>query len=258
MQAPDSITDTRERALWERLDEARLPRHVAVIMDGNGRWAKQRGLPRLAGHQQGVKTVRRTVELCGDLKGIRALTLYAFSTENWTRPKDEIGGLMQLLKTYLRVELAEMLKNDIRLTTIGHVGELPAEARDELAATTARTANNKKFILNLALNYGAHRSLTDAARTLAQRAQAGTLDPAAITPDTVAQALETSFLPPLDLLIRTSGELRLSNFLLWEMAYAEMVVTPVLWPDFSRCDFLQALFDFQQRERRFGAVAAKP
>ncbi len=257
MQAPETITDAAERALWAQLDGARLPCHVAIIMDGNGRWAQQRGLPRLAGHQQGVKTVRRIVELCGDLQGIRALTLYAFSTENWSRPAAEIGGLMQLLKTYLRIELAEMLKNDIRLTTIGHGEELPAEAREELERTKVRTADNKKFILNLALNYGARRSLTDMARTLARQAQAGQLDPAAITPELVNDTLETSFLPPLEMVLRTSGEMRLSNFLLWEMSYAELVVTPVLWPDFSRCDFLRTLLEFQQRERRFGATTPR-
>ncbi|HID96823.1 MAG TPA: isoprenyl transferase [Thermodesulfobacteriaceae bacterium] len=232
----------------------KLPAHVAIIMDGNGRWARKRGLPRIMGHRAGVKTVRSTVRCAREL-GISVMTLYAFSQENWGRPPDEVGALMDLLVEYLRQELDEMLGNRISLRAIGDLQRLPEEARLVLKETIERTAGNSEMILNLALSYGGRSELARAARRLAEECLKGRLRPEEIDEDVLADRLYTSGLPDPDLLIRTSGEYRLSNFLLFQAAYSELYITPVLWPDFSREEFMKALEEYQKRERRFGLIS---
>lgn len=229
----------------------RLPRHVAIIMDGNGRWAEKHGLPRLEGHKRGATSVREVVRFSREL-GIEALTLYAFSAQNWGRPPEEVLGLMQLLADYLIEEREEILQKDIRLTAIGSLARLPDFVKTLLDDLIRDSAGNKKMTLCLALSYGGRESLVEAARALCRRAQRGELMPEDLSEAHLDAALETRDLPPLDLIIRTSGEERLSNFLLWEAAYAELYFTETLWPDFGRADFLQALFRFGTRERRFG------
>jgi undecaprenyl diphosphate synthase len=241
-----------EWLLAERLDAARLPRHIAVIMDGNGRWAKQRKLPRIAGHQAGVDSVRDIVENCARL-GIRALTLYAFSTENWKRPTLEVQALWKLLRLYLRSELDNLQRNRVRLTAIGRTQELPEDVRKDLAATIAATADNGGLQLNLALNYSGRAELVDAVKQIAALG----IPADAIDEELIERHLSTQGLPEPDLLIRTSGEMRVSNFLLWQIAYSELVVSPVLWPDFRRRHLLEALVEFQRRERRFGGVKSE-
>ncbi len=232
------------------LDPARLPRHVAIIMDGNGRWAKARGLPRVAGHKAGVDTVREIVRAATDL-GVRALTLYSFSTENWLRPVEEVGELMKLLSWALNKETLELDKSRVRLGAIGRLEALPKAVQTELAKAIDRLKDNGGLRLTLALNYGGRQEIIDAAnRALA--AGAATLDEEAI-----ARHLYTADLPELDLMIRTSGEMRLSNFLLWQTAYAELYVTPTLWPDFRKEHLVAALEDFQGRDRRFGGLSTK-
>ncbi len=229
-----------------------VPEHVAIIMDGNGRWAKQRGLPRLEGHRRGVESVRSVIEGARAL-GIRCLTLYAFSVENWRRPQDEVGGLMALLETFLAREKSTLIKNQVRLRTIGRTEALPARARAALADTIAATAHFADHTLVLALNYGARTEMLDAARAFAAAVAAGaaTLDDAA-TWEGFSQYLYTRDLPDPDLVIRTSGENRLSNFLLVQAAYAEFVFTPVLWPDFGRAELEAAVNAYRRRERRYG------
>jgi undecaprenyl diphosphate synthase len=229
-----------------------VPAHVAIIMDGNGRWAKQRGLPRIEGHRRGVESVRTVVDAARAL-GIRYLTLYAFSVENWRRPEDEVGGLMGLLETFLAREKANMLKNRVRLRAIGRIDALPAGARAALADVMAATAHFTEHTLVLALNYGARTEVLDAARDFAAAVAAGTakLEDAA-TWEGFSRHLYTRDLPDPDLVIRTSGENRLSNFLLVQAAYAEFVFTPVLWPDFGRAELEQAVNDYRRRERRYG------
>jgi undecaprenyl diphosphate synthase len=234
-------------------DRKALPRHVAVIMDGNGRWAKRRALNRVRGHEQGSESVRVVVRTAREL-GIEFLTLYAFSEENWRRPGTEVQALMKLLKRFLKSELKEMLDNGIRLRTIGRTHRLPDDVRSTLLEVIEETAHNRDMTLTLALSYGGRQELTDAAIRLAERVEAGDLAPGDITEDVVAGVLYTSAMPDPDLLIRTSGELRISNFLLWQMAYAEIYVTPTLWPDFRREEFIAAIEDYQGRERRFGAT----
>jgi undecaprenyl diphosphate synthase len=232
-------------------EPAKPPRHVAVIMDGNGRWAAARGLPRVAGHKAGVDSVRAIVRAAGEL-GIETLTLYSFSTENWLRPADEVDALMKLLSWALNIETLELDKNNVRLSAIGRLEALPATVRKELDAAIARLEDNTGLNLVLALNYGGRQEILDAAnRALASGAK--TLDE-----DAIAANLYTSDLPELDLMIRTSGEMRISNFLLWQCAYAELFVTPVLWPDFRREHLLEALKDYEKRDRRFGGLSAKP
>ncbi len=231
-----------------------LPTHVAIIMDGNGRWARRRGLPRIMGHRQGVKTVRSIVRLSRKL-GISILTLYVFSQENWKRPKAEVSALMGLLHDHLKSELDEMLSNQISLRTIGHIERLPKQVRTCLEDTIRQTSGNKAMILNLALSYGARREIADAARRIAEKCISGALDPADIDEAEFASNLDTTDLPDPDLIIRTSGEYRLSNFLLFQAAYSELYVTPTLWPDFDKEEFLKALFEYQRRERRFGLVS---
>jgi len=226
---------------------ARLPRHIAIIMDGNGRWARKRGLPRIFGHRAGVATVRSIVEACADM-GIEVLTLYAFSTENWLRPKGEVKGLMAILRKYLRRELATMMRNNIRLRTIGDPSHLDAATRQELKETIKRTEKNEGMILNLALNYGGRGEIVHAVHRLLEQG-VRTVDE-----KTISEHLYTAGLPDPDLLIRTSGEMRLSNFLLWQTAYSEFYVTPVLWPDFTPLDLKKALAEYEKRERRFGTV----
>src|SRR5690606_19169594 len=228
-----------------------LPRHVAVIMDGNGRWARRRALPRQAGHQAGIKPVRATVELCAEL-GIETLTLFAFSSENWRRPPDEVRGLMSLFVDALEREVAELDANGIRLRFIGDLSKLNPTLRDACEAAERRTRGNRRMNLVIAVAYGGRWDVVQAARRLAARAAAGTLDPAAIDEPLVAAELQMAEYPNVDLLIRTGGEQRISNFLLWDVAYAEVYFTDVLWPDFTAAELRRALEFYAQRQRRFG------
>jgi undecaprenyl diphosphate synthase len=231
----------------------RLPRHIAIIMDGNGRWARERGLPRLKGHEMGAESVRRVTEECVAL-GIQYLTLYAFSTENWKRPGDEVNGLWLLLEHFLEQELPTMMKNGVRLQAIGRIHELPESTQARLKSCIAATSGNPATTLILALNYSSRTELADAARSLCEDAAAGRLNPAEVTPELMGARLYTAPYPDPDLLIRTSGELRLSNFLLWQLSYAEFFITPKLWPDFGKEDLRAAVYEFQKRERRFGGL----
>jgi len=226
-----------------------IPRHIAIIMDGNGRWAKERGLPRLKGHERGVETVRSVTEECVAL-GVEFLTLYAFSTENWKRPELEVNGLWVILEHFLAYELPTMMKNGIRLRTIGRTHELPESTQQKLREAIAATADNKATTLILALNYSSRTEITDAVRSICAAAP----DPATITPETISAHLYTAEYPDPDLLIRTSGEMRLSNFLLWQLSYSEFYITPKFWPDFSKEDLRAAVAEFQKRERRFGGL----
>lgn len=232
---------------------AGLPDHLAMIMDGNGRWARKRLFNRVRGHERGMEVVRTVVRTCRELE-IPYLTLYAFSTENWARPQAEVSALMALLRKFLTGERADMMDNQIRLSAIGEIDRLPAEVRRNLDETLTLTADNTGMVLNLALSYGSRAEIVQMARALARRAADGTLDPDAITTETVAGHLYTAGMPDPDLLIRTSGEMRISNFLLWQIAYAEIFITPTLWPDFTREELLDILDAFSRRERRFGKV----
>ncbi|HUE39236.1 MAG TPA: isoprenyl transferase [Candidatus Binatia bacterium] len=233
------------------LDRKRLPRHVAIIMDGNGRWASGRGLPRIEGHRRGKEAVRAVVETARRL-GIPYLSLYAFSTENWNRPQKEVDALMGLLRRYLATELRKMMRNQIRLLAIGNLDRLPAAVQDALRRNMEATRNNTGMTVVLAVSYGGREELAAAMRTMAREVQNGTLDPASINERTVSAHLSTAGIPDPDLLIRTSGEMRVSNFLLWQIAYSELLVTPTLWPDFGEAEFVAALSHYQGRERRFG------
>jgi undecaprenyl diphosphate synthase len=243
---------------WElarALDADRLPCHIAIIMDGNGRWAKQRGLPRVAGHQAGIDAVRTTVESCAAL-GIGALTLYAFSVENWKRPRPEVETLWRLLRIYLGRELPRLQQNNIRLRLVGRTEGLPGSVIQDLAETERATASNTGLTLNLAINYGGRAEIVDACNRILDEARAhGDLSSVRLTEASLAGALYTSGQPDPDLLIRTSGEMRISNFLLWQIAYAELYVTDTLWPDFSRSHLLQAIAEYQKRDRRFGGLS---
>ena len=243
---------TAEEALiLKKLEWERLPRHIAVIMDGNGRWAQKRHLPRVAGHRAGTQSARTTIETCARLKG-EALTLYAFSVENWRRPKAEIEFLMQLLREYLRKEMPLIQKNNIRMRFLGRPEELPAGVQKDTREATEATAGNTGMVLSIALNYGGRAEIVDAMNAiLAERNGHGG---AAVTEEQLSRYLYTANLPDPDLLIRTSGEMRVSNFLLWQIAYAEIFVTETLWPDFNRARLLEALVDFQGRERRYGGI----
>lgn len=229
----------------------KLPRHIACIMDGNGRWAKNHGVPRRAGHVEGAKSVQRSVDLCLEY-GIPWLTLYAFSTENWKRSLSEVSALMMLLNRFLRQRTPEMMEKNVRLHTIGEIDRLPARCQSTIEEARKKTAANSGLNLVLALSYGSRQELTLAVRALAAKAARGELDPAAITQETIEAHLDTAGMPDPDLLIRTSGEQRLSNFLLWQVSYAEIHVTDCLWPDFGRPEFETALADYATRERRFG------
>lgn len=236
------------------VDLKNLPRHVAIIMDGNGRWARHRGLDRLRGHHVGTESVREIVKVSREL-GIPWLTLYAFSEENWRRPKYEIQALMKLLKRYLRSELQEMLEKGIRLRAIGRTEKLPADTRDALSESVERTAGNREMTLTLALSYGGRQEILDAFRHLCIQVQQKKMPLEQIDEETIAGSLYTSDMPDPDLLIRTSGEYRISNFLLWQIAYTELYITPTLWPDFRKEEYMLALEDYQKRERRFGVTS---
>jgi undecaprenyl diphosphate synthase len=241
---------SEEEKLARQLDFSRLPRHVAIIMDGNGRWAQKRRLPRIEGHRAGAKAVQEVVESCARL-GIRYLTLYAFSKENWKRPRREVARLWRLLEDYLRKEDKDLVKNDIRLMVIGQREDIPESTAKELRRVEELTRNFSKLTVVLALNYSGRAEIVDAARRLLSQ---NLVDPASLDEETFSRYLYTASLPDPDLLIRTSGELRVSNFLLWQIAYSEIWITPDYWPDFRRKHFLQALVDYEKRERRFGAV----
>ncbi len=243
------------KAPFHMIDPARLPAHIAIIMDGNGRWARRRNLPRVAGHKAGVDAVRSTVETCTEL-GIQALTLYAFSTENWKRPRAEVDTLWRLLRLYLSRELPQILRNGIRFTCMGRMDQLPAPVREELETVIDATARNSGMCLNLAINYSGRAELVDALNGILEDARLeGRLRELRIDEQAIAARLYTAGLPDPDLLIRTSGEMRISNFLLWQIAYAELYVTETLWPDFRRADLLHAILDYQKRDRRFGGLS---
>jgi undecaprenyl diphosphate synthase len=238
----------------ERIDATRLPRHVAVIMDGNGRWAKEHGKPRIFGHRNGVKAVREITEAAAET-GIEYLTLYAFSTENWNRPPLEVNALMEMLVSTLRDELSTMNKNNIRLNMIGDITRLPAMTRKALLEGIENTRDNTRMTLTLALNYSARWEITEATRKAVQMASKGLLKPEEIDETTVSSFMSTAGMPDPELLIRTSGEHRISNYLLWQIAYTELYFTDVYWPDFDREEFYKAILDYQTRERRFGKIS---
>jgi undecaprenyl diphosphate synthase len=242
-----------EAELLDKLDLKRLPEHVAVIMDGNGRWAQRRHLPRVAGHRAGVKRAREIIETCARLK-VPCLTLYAFSLENWRRPQAEVDFLMQLLREYLKREMPTLQKNNIRFLVIGRPGDLPESVQEILRDAMQSTAHNTGMRLVVALNYGGRAELVDAFNQLIDQVRSNGLAAFRANEKTISEHLYTAGLPDPDLLIRTSGEMRVSNFLLWQIAYAEIYVTETLWPDFSRTELLEALVDFQKRERRYGGL----
>jgi len=242
-----------EAHLLEKLDLDRLPRHIAVIMDGNGRWAQKRHLPRVAGHRAGTQSARTTIETCARLH-VEALTLYAFSVENWRRPKAEIEFLMRLLREYLRKEMPLIQKNNIRMRFLGRPDELPEGVQRDTREATDATAGNTGMVLSIALNYGGRAEIVDAMNAILAERNGNR---SAITEDELTKHLYTASLPDPDLLIRTSGEMRVSNFLLWQIAYAEIFVTETLWPDFNRARLLEALLEFQKRERRYGGIDAR-
>jgi undecaprenyl diphosphate synthase len=244
---------SRDEALLAHVEWARLPRHVAIIMDGNGRWAAMRGKQRIAGHRAGVEAVRAAVDT-GARLGLEALTLYAFSTENWKRPRLEVDALMRMLKRYLRLELDEIDRQRIRFQAIGRTEVLQESVRREIEKATERTAANAGMVLSVALNYGGRSEIVDAVRAALARLASEGRPAADITEEDIGRHLYTSGLPELDLLVRTSGELRISNFLLWQAAYAEIYVTETLWPDFRRTHLLEAVLDYQRRDRRFGGL----
>jgi undecaprenyl diphosphate synthase len=239
-----------EAGLLKRIDLARLPRHIAVIMDGNGRWARQRRLPRVAGHRAGIDSVREIVEVSARL-GLEVLTLYAFSVENWKRPQAEVRTLMNLLKEYVRRELDRIVRGNIRFKAIGRVDELAPAVRRELDRAMERTRSNTGMVLSVALNYGGRAEIVDTFNRL-QAQQNGRQGP--VTEEMISQYLYTAGIPDPDLLIRTSGEMRVSNFLLWQIAYSEILVTPTYWPDFRRKDLFEAILDYQKRDRRYGGI----
>ena len=246
-----------DRSLVLSIDQDRLPGHVAIIMDGNGRWAKRKGLPRIAGHQAGVEPVRMAVETCAQI-GIQVLTLYAFSVENWKRPRHEVDTLWQLLRIYIRREVPTLMRNNVRLKVIGRLDALPNNAREELCDAVDALSSNTGMVLSLAINYGGRTEIVDAVASLIAEAQSnGTLATLQVTEELISNRLYTSGLPDPDLLIRTSGEMRVSNFLLWQIAYSEIHITETLWPDFQRRDLFLALLDFQKRDRRFGGLSAR-
>ena len=252
--APECLgpVTSEEARLLEKLDLTRLPRHVAVIMDGNGRWAQKRHLPRIAGHRQGTQSARTTIETCARLK-IEALTLYAFSVENWRRPKTEIDFLMQLLREYLKKEMPLLQKNEIRMRFLGRIDELSPAVQKDVREAMQKTAGNKGMVLCVALNYGGRAEIVDAMNAIISERNGNGESPR-ITEEQLSRHLYTEGLPDPDLLIRTSGEMRVSNFLLWQIAYAEIFVTETLWPDFNRARLFEALLEFQKRERRYGGI----
>jgi len=255
MQPLDEIAapGTDERQVLDLLDLDALPQHIAIIMDGNGRWALARNLPRVEGHRAGIRAVRETVEVVAQL-GIPVLTLYAFSTENWKRPRHEVLTLMALLKEYINRELAEFNRNNLRLRPIGRLDQLDASVQSELRRAVDATKSNTGSLVQIALNYSGRQELTDVVRTAARESADGRLDPKTIDEAWIADQLTTRGAPDPDLMIRTSGEQRISNFLLWQLAYSEIYFSPVLWPDFNTCELFHALHEYQNRERRFGGL----
>ncbi|NLA12356.1 MAG: isoprenyl transferase [Firmicutes bacterium] len=245
----------QEEEILQQLDRRRIPAHLAIIMDGNGRWARERGLPRSVGHRQGVETVRQTVRFC-DYLGLKALTLFAFSTENWSRPAAEIDFLMGLPEQYLQTELPELVKNNVRVNLLGDPERLPAQVQKAIDEGLSATKKNSGMALNFALNYGARAEIIRAVQALAGDLQRGKIE-LPIDEKLFDSYLDTAGLPDPDLLIRTGGEYRISNFLLWQVAYSELWFTPVYWPDFNRQHLLRAIADFQQRERRYGRISPK-
>lgn len=237
--------NTAEAELLALIDSSRLPRHIAIIMDGNGRWAKQRGRPRIFGHRAGAESVRAIIDTCARLN-IDAITLYAFSTENWKRPKTEVSGLMSMLKRVLKRELAEVHGNNIRFQAVGDIAGLAPDVQSELAAATEKTKGNSGMVMSVALNYGGRAEIVHAARRAAELGE--------INEQTIGENLYTHGLPDVDLMIRTSGEFRISNFLLWQLAYSEIYVTPTYFPDFRRPQIFEAIIDYQKRDRRFGGI----
>jgi undecaprenyl diphosphate synthase len=233
-----------------------LPRHIAIIMDGNGRWARERGLPRIRGHEEGAESVRTVLRACGEW-GIQYLTLYAFSTENWKRPKTEVAALMKLLERFLRKEAPELMEQNVRLQAIGRITDLPPSCQQELHRVIELTAGNTSTTLILALSYSGRLEIIDAAKSLLLAVKQGHLDEAMIDPDVFSKHLYTRYYPDPDLLIRTSGEMRISNFLLWQLSYTEIYVTRKLWPDFRKPDLLDAVEDYSKRQRRYGGLADK-
>lgn len=242
--------------LLQQIDKERLPRHVAVIMDGNGRWARQRGKERNFGHENGVEAVRQTVKAAAEI-GVSYLTLFAFSTENWCRPENEVRTLMELLVNAIREETPELNENGVKLMAIGDLDALPPDCRQQLEDAISITSKNNKLTVCVALSYSSRWEITDASRKIAEKIYKGELKPDDIDQELFESQLNTNKLPDPDLLIRTSGELRVSNFLLWQIAYSELYFTPVLWPDFKKKHFYQAIIDYQRRERRFGKIAEK-
>jgi undecaprenyl diphosphate synthase len=234
-------------SLKEQIDSSKLPKHIAIIMDGNGRWAKKKFLPRIIGHTNGVKTVKEIVQCARELN-IKVLTLYAFSTENWIRPKDEVAGIMNLLKTHLKSELETMLSNKISFNVLGDISKFSKDLQDEIINVMEKTKDNKEMTLNVALNYGARQELVRAFKLLQEKNVTN------ITEQDITDNLYTKGMPDPDLLIRTSGEMRISNFLLWQIAYSEIYITDVLWPDFTKEEFYKAIIEYQKRERRFGGI----
>ncbi len=230
-----------------------VPRHIAIIMDGNGRWAKERGLPRTEGHRRGAESVRKVVEACGEL-GVEFLTMYAFSSENWKRPKREVDALMRLLQQFLKSKTPEMMEQNVRLQAIGRLHDLPAECQAELHRSIAKTAENTGLTLILALSYGGREEIIDGVKSLLESVERGHLDKAMIDGEVFSKHLYTRYYPDPDLLIRTSGELRISNFLLWQVSYTEFYVTEKLWPDFGREELIEAIREYGRRQRRFGAI----
>jgi undecaprenyl diphosphate synthase len=233
--------------------EVTVPRHVAIIMDGNGRWAHEKGLPRIRGHEEGAESVRAVLRACGEW-GVQYLTLYAFSTENWKRPKAEVVALMKLLERFLRKEEPELMEQNVRLQAIGRLTDLPNSCQKELHRVIERTSGNTGTMLILALSYSGRLEIIDAARSLVREVQAGHLDEAMIDPEVFSKHLYTRYYPDPDLLIRTSGEMRISNFLLWQLSYTEIYVTKKLWPDFRKADLLEAVEDYSKRQRRYGGL----
>lgn len=240
--------------LKNQINTERLPRHIAVIMDGNGRWAKEKGKPRVFGHHSGVKSVREVTEAAAEL-GVEYLTMYAFSTENWGRPKFEVNALMTLLVNTIRTEIKTLMDNDVKLNAIGELAELPSQCYKELLEAIEKTKNNKRMTLTLALNYSAKWEIIEAVKQIATAVQNGDLKVENIENATFDAALSTAGIPDPELMIRTSGETRISNFLLWQLAYAELYFTPVFWPDFDKQEFYKAILNFQNRERRFGKTS---
>ncbi|HIM26933.1 MAG TPA: isoprenyl transferase [Candidatus Marinimicrobia bacterium] len=236
------------------IDKNNIPKHIAIIMDGNGRWAKVHSLPRIAGHKEGIVSVRAITKICGDI-GVKYLSLYTFSSENWRRPKNEVKALMRLLLLTIRREIKDLNKNNVRLTTIGNMGDLPDDARKGMEEGLKITENNSGLNLILALSYGGRQEILKMVQSIARKALNGEIEPEKISEDNIVNELDTAKIPDPDLLIRTGGELRISNFLLWQIAYSEIYVTDIYWPEFREKELLDAVADFQARERRFGHIS---